>query len=172
MDAKKKSRRQSETPQKLGRILQTALKQRNISLDMKDQPVWDAWSKSVGPSISAQTRVDRFDHGTLFVKVSSPAWTQQLQFMKKEILEKVNGVLGKDAVKNLFFSVGRISNGRAKKKEDFALRPDLYPLKEREKRLIEKCASFIDDKDLSDILRRAMTKNIIRKKMADDSGST
>ncbi len=171
MTRRKNQQRWVDYPQKLGQILQQTLKQRNISLRIKDQPLWDAWGKAVGPAISRQTRVDHFDRDTLFVKVSSSVWMQQLQFMKKEILGRMNEILGKEAVKSLFFSIGDTAADRPKNIDAFSLKPDEYPLQETDKRLIEKCTAAIADRELHDILKRAMTKQLIRRKMADSRKS-
>lgn len=171
MRRRKNQQRWSDYPQKLGQVLQQALKQRHISLRIKDQPLWDAWGKAVGPAISRQTRVDRFDRDTLFVKVSSSVWMQQLQFMKKEILGRLNETLGQETVKNLFFSIGDTAAGQPKKTEAFRLRPDEYPLQEADERLIERCTASVTDKELHEILKRAMTKHLIRRKMEDSRKS-
>jgi hypothetical protein len=42
------------------------------------------------------------------VKVTSPVWMQQLQYMKEMIAERLNQRLKTDVVKNIFFVVGRI----------------------------------------------------------------
>ena len=132
---------------------------------MKDQPLWDAWHKAVGKTISAQTRVDRLDHDTLLVKVSSSAWMHQLQFVKNEIMEKLNEILGKESVRNIFFSIGEVSAVQKKKDDPFTLQPDQNLLKDRDKRLIEECTASISDRELNEILKRAMTRTIIRRKM-------
>ena len=132
---------------------------------MKDQHLWDSWHKAVGKTISAQTRVDRLDHDTLLVKVSSSAWMHQLQFVKNEIMEKLNEILGKESVRNIFFSIGEVSAVQKKKDDPFTLKPDQHPLKDRDKRLIEECTASISDRELNEILKRAMTRTIIRRKM-------
>jgi hypothetical protein len=165
LNRKKGFQTRSDTPQKLGQFLQKALKQRNIFLHLKDQHLLDAWHKAVGKTISAQTRVDRLDHDTLFVKVSSSAWMHQLQFVKNEIMDKLNEILGKESVRNLFFSIGEVSAVQKKENDTFTLKPDQHPLKDRDKKLIEECTASISDLELNEILKRAMTRNIIRRKM-------
>ena len=152
-------------PQKIGDILKTVLKQRNIELSVKDQSIWDAWSKAVGPLIASQTNVDRFNRETLFLKVSSPAWMHQLQFMKNDIIQKMNDILGKEVVKKLFFYIGNTASVSSKKTDGFVFQPSNHILKDREKRFIEKCLTSLNDLELVEILRRAMTKNLIRRKM-------
>jgi predicted nucleic acid-binding Zn ribbon protein len=163
MPPRKGAASRSEYPQKIGHILQSALKQRNISLNFRDESLWKAWNRAVGPVIAAQTRVDRFDRETLFLKVSSPVWLHQLQFMKTDIVQRLNGMLGKELVKNLFFSIGDIA--ASKKMEIFSLQPGQHPLKDREKNLIEKWTASLVDRELAEIMKRAIANHLIRRKM-------
>ena len=86
--------------------------------------VWEAWTRSVGTLIAAQTAYDKFRNGTLFVRVANSVWLQQLQFMKKEIMGKINAVLGREAVKKIFFTVGEVANSRPGADEDVSFAAD------------------------------------------------
>ncbi len=57
----------------------------------------------------------RFVTALLFVKVSSPVWMQELQFMKEMIADKLNQRLNGEIVKNIFFMVGRIDEAGARR---------------------------------------------------------
>jgi len=89
----------------------------------------------------------------------------QLQFVKNEIMEKLNEILEKESVRNIFFSIGEVSAVQKKKDDPFTLQPDQNLLKDRDKRLIEECTASISDRELNEILKRAMTRTIIRRKM-------
>jgi hypothetical protein len=58
--------------------------------------------------IARNAQPEKIRNGTLFVKVSSPVWMQQLQFMKDMIAGKLNHRLKGETVKNIFFMVGRV----------------------------------------------------------------
>ena len=88
--------------------LQGILKKHNIFFDSEEQRLLEVWQKAVGPQISVQTRPDRLKRNTLFVKVSSSVWMQQLHILKQEIIEKINQLLGKELIKNIHFSIGDI----------------------------------------------------------------
>ncbi len=45
--------------------------------------------------------------GKLRVEVSDPIWIQELKFLEKEIMEKLNQALGKRAVKGIEFRLRR-----------------------------------------------------------------
>ena len=167
MNRKKEHRPRNGDLQILGQILRKALKQRNLSLHLKDQQLAEAWDRAVGTTISAQTRVDRLERDTLFVKVSGPAWMQQLQFVKSDIQTRLNELLGKESVRNIFFSIGEIAAAPLKKNDSLTFTLDRQFLKDRDKRLIEECTASISDGELHEILRRTMTRNIIRRRMED-----
>jgi predicted nucleic acid-binding Zn ribbon protein len=163
------NRRRKRNPyfQTIGAILQKTLKKRQLSLPAKDFQIWEAWSRSVGPLISAQTAYDNFRNGTLFIKVANSVWMQQLQFMKKEIIEKANAVLGREAVKNIFFSVGRVAAVKPGGVEDFSATSDPDPLTEKDQRQVELSTASVNDSELKEILRRVMTKDLRRRRQRE-----
>lgn len=152
--------------QSLGNVLQGVLKKHNIFLDAEEQRLLEIWRKAVGPQISVQTRPDRLKRDTLFVKVSSSAWMQQLHVLKPEIIEKINGLLGKESVKNIHFSIGETSPAALRDSYTVSLSPDSYPLRDKDKKMIEKSIASVADPELKEILRRVMTKNIIRRRLS------
>lgn len=148
----------------MGDFLQKVLQKKKILLDLVDHRILDVWKRAVGPQISANTNPFKFKNNTLFVSVSSPAWMQQLRFMKQEIMDKVNLEWEKEEIKNIYFSVGDINHAPAKPADrpiDFSL----HPLKERDKRLIRENLSKIDDEELKGILKKVMTKEIIKRRL-------
>lgn len=152
--------------QKLGNVLKGILKKHNISFDSEEQRLLEVWYKAVGPQISAQTRPDKLRRNTLFVKVSSSVWMQQLHNLKSEIIEKFNQLMEKELVRNVHFSIGEIPSNLPKKSHPEAFSPESYPLKDKEKKFIEKSTSSVVDKELKEILKRIMTKNIIRRRLS------
>ncbi len=164
MYVRRKSGKRQRNLQKMGDFLQKVLKKRKILLDLVDHRILDVWNKAVGPQISTHTNPFKFKKGTLFVNVSGPAWMQQLRFMKQEIMDKVNLKWKKEEIKNIYFSIGDIHHTPAKPADrpiDFSL----YPLKERDKRLIRENLSQIDDEELKDILEKVMKKEIVKRRL-------
>ena len=152
--------------QRLGNVIQGILKKHNILFDSEEQRLLEFWQKAVGPQISVQTRPDRLKRNTLFVKVSSSVWMQQLHILKQEIIEKINKLLGKELIKDIHFSIGEIPSTIPTNTYSSSFSPDSYPLKEKDRRLIEKSISSVEDPELKEILRRVMTKNIIRRRLS------
>jgi predicted nucleic acid-binding Zn ribbon protein len=60
-------------------------------------------------NISAQIRRPAaFKGKLLIVNVTDSAWLQQLWFLKKDIIGKVNGCLGEDLVEEIKFKIGPV----------------------------------------------------------------
>ncbi len=149
--------------QRLGNVLAGVLKKHNIYFDSEAQHLLEVWQKAVGPQISVQTRPDKFKRNTLFVKVSSSVWMHQLHILKQDIIEKIDEIIGKDLIKNIHFSIGEIPSTMPTHQYGSSFSADSYPLKDKDKKLIEKSISSVADPELKEILRRVMTKNIIRR---------
>jgi len=94
--------------ERLGQVLDKSLKRMEISTRLDEYAVWPIWNDIVGNTIARNAQPEKIRNGTLFVKVTSPVWMQQLQYMKEMIAEKLNQRLKTEVVKNIFFVVGRI----------------------------------------------------------------
>jgi predicted nucleic acid-binding Zn ribbon protein len=102
-----------KTPQpidRVGEVLGNSLKRLDLSYRLSEYGVWPVWDEVVGKTIAVNAQPEKIRNGTLFVKVSSSVWMQQLQFMKEMIAEKLNHRLNREVVKNIFFVVGRIDS--------------------------------------------------------------
>jgi len=47
------------------------------------------WEKIVGEKISEATEIIKIENNKIFVKCKNPTWKQELQFQKKEIINKI-----------------------------------------------------------------------------------
>ena len=93
---------------RLSAVLSQSLKRLDLSSRLDEYGVWPIWNDVVGKTIAKNAQPEKIRNGTLIVKVTSPVWMQQLQFMKEMIVEKLNQRLKNDTVKSVFFLVGRI----------------------------------------------------------------
>lgn len=158
---------QSAKFQRIDDILEKTLKKHHIPLKMEDRRLRDVWQQAVGSKIAAQTKPDCIKKAVLFVKVANSAWLQQLHFMKQEIIEKINDLLPAEPVKDMFFAIGEIAAPSAVKTAPVYDAGEMPALKARDKKMIEKSLSTIADEELRDILKRAMTKEVIRRRMME-----
>ena len=93
---------------RLGEVLSNSLKRLELSQRLDQYRVWPIWNEVVGKPIANNAQPQKIRNGTLIVKVTSPVWMHQLQFMKEMIAEKLNERLESDLVKTIFFIVGNI----------------------------------------------------------------
>jgi predicted nucleic acid-binding Zn ribbon protein len=94
---------------RLGEVLDRSIKRLQLAPRLDEYGVWPIWNDIVGNTIARNAQPEKIRNGTLFVKVTSPVWMQQLQYMKEMIAERLNQRLKADVVKNIFFVVGRVN---------------------------------------------------------------
>jgi predicted nucleic acid-binding Zn ribbon protein len=93
-------------PEPIGELVGKLLgKYRQVS-DHKLTKLWDIWEDAVGELIAENTRPAAFKGHMLIVYVNSSTWMQQLQFLKKDIIENVNAALGENVVEEIKFRIG------------------------------------------------------------------
>jgi len=61
------------------------------------------WESVVGERIAQMTTATRILQGVLFVHVKTSTWRNELTLRKKEIIDKLNTVIGINAVKDIKF---------------------------------------------------------------------
>jgi hypothetical protein len=154
---KNKSRLQS-----IGEILFSAFKGKDIAAKIEENSLIKLWPKAVGQQIFLQTQPDCLKNGTLFVKTTSSVWVQQLHFMKEEILQKLNELAGKIAVKDIRFSVGH-KFAQTRMDENMPAAKNSF-LKERDKKMIAECTAAMADRELAIIFKRVMEAEINRRR--------
>lgn len=68
--------------------------------------IWDIWDDAVGVAIAENAKPAAFKGDLLIVHSVSSTWIHQLQFLKADIIRKVNAALGETAVRDIRFKVG------------------------------------------------------------------
>jgi predicted nucleic acid-binding Zn ribbon protein len=61
------------------------------------------WEETVGEQIAKMTTATRITQGVLFVRVKTGTWRNELTMRKKEIMEKLNNVIGINVVRDIKF---------------------------------------------------------------------
>lgn len=142
--------------ERLGAVLSQSLKRLDLMPRLDEYGVWPIWNEVVGKTIANNAQPEKIRNGTLVVKVSSPVWMQQLQFMKEMITEKLNQRLKSDAVKTIFFMVGRID---APDKESLAVSQAVDP----PRHVNEEFLQSIDDPEVREAFDKLL-KSFARRK--------
>ena len=90
----------------IGSILPEVIRNCRRENDTAMTAVWDVWAQAVGGTVAGNTRPAAFKGRLLLVHVSSSVWVHQLQFMKAELIDKVNTACGKPLVDDMTFKIG------------------------------------------------------------------
>ncbi len=90
----------------IGSILNRSLMSCRSGGDGEMMRIWDIWNEAVGEAVAKNSRPASFKGRLLLVHVSSSSWLYHLNFMKKDLMEKLNAALGSDMVRELTFKIG------------------------------------------------------------------
>ncbi|HZT41676.1 MAG TPA: DUF721 domain-containing protein [Chthonomonadaceae bacterium] len=76
------------------------------------------WPRAVGPQAAAATEPEAVRDGVLFVRTKSSVWSQELVFLKADILTKLNRLLGGNIITDLRFRARGVSKAEAEMEPD------------------------------------------------------
>ncbi|MDP2645634.1 MAG: DUF721 domain-containing protein [Desulfobacterales bacterium] len=102
----KADRKNSKKFEHIGGILQKILKTCRPETNDELIKIWDNWERVVGKAIFENARPAALKGKILLVHVASATWTHHLQFLKKDLIHKINATLGKELVKEIKFKTG------------------------------------------------------------------
>ena len=91
------------SPKPLGNALRSVLDRLGINGKLKRYEVLDRWPHIVGAQIAAVTKADHIEGDKLFVKVSRSTWRNELVFLKKELIDKINAAMEQEIIKDIIF---------------------------------------------------------------------
>ena len=106
------SRRVSRRPERLGDLIRASVHELGWEQRFAEEDLVARWREAVGPRIAAHTRADHIDNRRLVVAVDSPVWSQQLTFLKPDILRRLAARFGGGLVTDLYFVSGQIEAPR------------------------------------------------------------
>ncbi len=89
--------------QSLRSVINQLLEKNGLTAGVNQQKALLEWEAAVGTTIAKNTEPDRVEHGIIYVKTATPAWRQELIFKKKEIIVRLNKILGKQTIKDIRF---------------------------------------------------------------------
>ena len=91
----------------LGPLLDQLLGRLGLESAIADQKAMVIWPQVVGPVNARHCWAERVRDGVLLVAASSHAWAQELSMLKRQMLERLNGALGKQVIRDIHFRAGR-----------------------------------------------------------------
>jgi hypothetical protein len=83
----------------LGSYVNDAVKGLNAQKAIEFHRLREAWMLAVGPLLAGQAEPTKLRGGVLYVTVSSPAWSQEIQMQQRLILDRLKSTMGKAPTK-------------------------------------------------------------------------
>lgn len=100
------------------------LKNRHLVTSLRRVMVLSLWEQVVGPIVAQKSWPERVNDGVLVVGVTSHAWAQQLHMLKPQIISRYRQLLGRSALKDVEFRIGR---RKARQDDDPSMAVTLHP---------------------------------------------
>ncbi len=135
-------------------LLGSILRGTPAEMRLKEGRIWEVWDEAVGSKIASHAQPVAFREGTLTVHVDSAPWLQQLTYLKKDLIIKVNEALDEELVKELQMKAAKVRSAVAKPQQPVKRRK----LTEEEQVWIKEQAQAVDDPEL-----RAVFERLIRR---------
>lgn len=85
----------------LGHILQACIRDLGIEKPLKKYNAMVIWPQVVGEKIANVTCPLRFENQKLYVRVKTPAWRNELVYLKPQIIENLNREIGEQVVDDI-----------------------------------------------------------------------
>lgn len=90
-------------PKSIGHLLGTVIKDLGIQRRIDETRATEAWPVIAGAAIGGATTSIWMRGGTLYVKVKSAVWRQELHLRRDEWRTRLNAHLGEDIVREIRF---------------------------------------------------------------------
>jgi predicted nucleic acid-binding Zn ribbon protein len=91
----------------IGGIISELLKTHKQTCGRELTLILEIWEDALGEQISGHARPAAYKNRLLWVEVANSVWHQQLQFLKPDMIARINHKLGIALVENIKFKVGR-----------------------------------------------------------------
>ena len=87
----------------LKKVIERAISDAGIKYALDQETALGLWSVIVGNVVSKVTKVEKVDSGTMFIRVDSSVWRQELHMQKEELVNKINNKVGTKAIRDIRF---------------------------------------------------------------------
>jgi hypothetical protein len=97
----------------VGTLIDGVLLDLGIADRVRDAQALLAWEEIAGPRLAERARAVRVHRGKLELAVPSGVWRTHLSFSKRQLLQRLNGLLGRTVIRDLVFVNATAERGRA-----------------------------------------------------------
>jgi predicted nucleic acid-binding Zn ribbon protein len=90
-------------PRPLGEVLQEVIEELGVQEEIGEARVIETWASVAGAKINEVTKSAWMKESTLYVKITSAAWRQELHMNRRKWRERLNGEFDADPVDEIVF---------------------------------------------------------------------
>ena len=125
------------------------------------QLLLNRWEDIVGETVAAHVRPVRMDFRKLFLAADAPVWANELRYMERQMIDKINAFVCDELVTSIAFCAPRSEYFRAPRAEEEALAPEeaVVPIREDVEKA-ESAVSGVRDEELRKAAARALAQNL------------
>lgn len=128
------------------------------------------WDDIVGAEIRANTYPAYVSSGILFVTVRSSSWANQLTFLKRDLVQRLNQNLERKIIRDIRFQVGFVGRNRSAVPSKQEEKMELCELDENERKKVIEMSENIEDYELQHKLRELLARDIGYRKAKAKKG--
>lgn len=88
-------------PEPSGDVISRTLQAAGLGHQLWRLDIFRRWPEAVGPKIAARTHPQAFHRGVLLVRAASATWQNELMFLRKAIITRLNALLDQPRVLEL-----------------------------------------------------------------------
>jgi len=158
MASPERYRRRKRPLQGVGDLVGKALEAAGLTDQARRFRIYQGWRDAVGPDIGARTEPESFSRGVLVVRAHTASWQNELTFLKADIINKLNSLLGAGVVRDLKVVAG---HGSAKRREAPYVAPAPTPADAAE---AASCGRAIPDDEVRREFERLMRLDLAAKR--------
>jgi Protein of unknown function (DUF721). len=93
----------NDGPRPLGEVLEEVLDELGVQEEIDEARVIETWATVASTKINSVTESAWMKGSTLYVKITSAPWRQELHMNRRKWRERLNGELGSDLVDEIIF---------------------------------------------------------------------
>ena len=87
----------------LSEVMEEIVERIGIRQSVLSDRARDVWKEAVGDLINSNTTLENIERNKIIVIVSNDTWRKELSDRKKEIITKINDLIGENAIKDIIF---------------------------------------------------------------------
>jgi predicted nucleic acid-binding Zn ribbon protein len=95
--------KKKKTPRVLGSLMSDVCRKIGMTEAYEEYKTLQLWDSVVGDAIARVTSVEKMKEGELYVKVRNPSWRMELNFRKRDIVDRLNKAIGYNMIRTIIF---------------------------------------------------------------------